>query len=44
MRNQENSNFDPLAYHYKARVYDPIAERFLQTGPIGYKDDEDLYA
>ncbi len=31
-------------YHYKARVYDPSMGRFLQTDPIGYKDDLDLYA
>ena len=31
-------------YHYKARVYDPILGRFLQTDPIGYQDDLDLYA
>ena len=30
-------------YYYKARVYDPIAARYLQTDPIGYKDDLDLY-
>ena len=30
-------------YHYKARVYDPIAGRFLQTDPIGYKDGPDWY-
>ena len=31
-------------YHYKARVYDPNLGRFLQTDPVGYKDDLDLYA
>ncbi|ESQ83275.1 hypothetical protein AEAC466_13570 [Asticcacaulis sp. AC466] len=31
-------------YDYKARVYDPIAGRFLQTDPVGSKDDLDLYA
>lgn len=30
-------------YYYKARVYDPIAGRFLQTDPIGYTADLDLY-
>lgn len=31
-------------YYYKARVYDPKYGRFLQTDPVGSKDDLDLYA
>jgi RHS repeat-associated protein len=31
-------------YHYKARVYDPNLGRFLQTDPVGSKDDLNLYA
>ncbi|EGF89900.1 RHS Repeat family protein [Asticcacaulis biprosthecium C19] len=30
-------------YYYKARVYDPMYGRFLQTDPIGSKDDLNLY-
>jgi RHS repeat-associated protein len=30
-------------YYYKARLYDPGLGRFLQTDPVGYKDDVDLY-
>jgi RHS repeat-associated protein len=31
-------------YHYKARVYDPMTGRFLQTDPIGYSADLNDYA
>jgi len=30
-------------YHYKNRVYDPAVGRFLQTDPVGYHDDLNLY-
>jgi len=35
---------EPNLYHYKARMYSPRLGRFLQTDPIFYADDMNMYA